>query len=81
VPILAYLLYARPVEPQKARNTVHYATIDEAVFSPCHAVPSRASLVATQLYDKHIPVAANQHSTVQNAVFSACPALTSHKSG
>jgi hypothetical protein len=30
--IVAYLLHARTVEPQKARNTVHYATIDEAAF-------------------------------------------------
>jgi hypothetical protein len=44
---VAYLLHARIAEPQKSRNTVHYATIDEEVFSPCRAEPHRACCYAT----------------------------------
>jgi spermidine synthase len=57
---------------------VHYATINEAVFSTCRAVLSSAALVARQRCDKHITAAANQHATVEQAVFSACPAFMSH---
>jgi hypothetical protein len=41
---VAYLLHARTVESQKLRNTVHYATMDEAAFSPCRAEPHRTLL-------------------------------------
>jgi hypothetical protein len=34
--------------------------------------------VARQRCDKYILVEANLHATVEQAVFSACPALTSH---
>jgi hypothetical protein len=39
---VAYSLHARIVEPQKPRNTIHYVTINEAVFSPCRAETHRA---------------------------------------
>jgi hypothetical protein len=44
---VAYLLHARTVELQKPRNTVHYATIDEAVFSLCRAESPRDCCYAT----------------------------------
>jgi hypothetical protein len=83
---VVYILHARTDEPQKPRKTVYYRTVDEAVFSLCcaelrRAVPSRASLVATQRCDKYISAAANQHPTVQNAVFSeALPRSSLNKS-
>jgi hypothetical protein len=56
--IVAYLLPARAVEPQKPRNTVHYATINEVVFPPCRAEPRRAFLGdsskhAKQMQEQH----------------------------
>jgi hypothetical protein len=44
----------------------------------CRVVPSPAAVVARQRCGKHISAAANQHATVEQAVFSACPALTTH---
>jgi hypothetical protein len=79
VSIVVYLLNARTVEPQKTRNTVHYATIDEAVFPPSRAVPSRTAFVATERCEKNISAAANQHTTVKKAIFSTLPALTSQQ--
>jgi hypothetical protein len=85
--IVAYLLRARTVESHtKPRKTVHYATIDEAMFSPCRAklcraTPSRASLVATQHCDKHISAAANQHATVKKDVCYARPANVAGEGG
>jgi hypothetical protein len=53
---------------------VHYATINEVLFSLCcaklcYAKPSHTASVAMQRCDKHISTAANQHATVKNAVF------------
>jgi hypothetical protein len=43
-----------------------------------YVVPSCTALVAMQRCNNHTSAAANQHTTVEKAVFSACPALTSH---
>jgi hypothetical protein len=43
-------------------------------------MPSHASFVAMQRCDEHISAPVNQHATVQEAVFSMCPTLTSHNS-
>jgi hypothetical protein len=74
--IVAYLLHARTVTSKHGTLCNNRRSGVSSVL--CRAVPSRASLIATQHCNKHISAAANQHPTIQKAVFSICPALTTH---
>jgi hypothetical protein len=76
--IVVYLFHARTSEPQKPQNT--HATVYEAVFFLCHAmlywaVLSCTVLVARQRCFKHNFATVDQHTPVEEAVFSVCLVL------